>query len=266
MILQLFDMAGVSSLTSRIMNDSGFQSVTLFRGKDDPYEISSYYSSRKLSNNPILMLIQLIVVIMQLRPKVLVVHYHQLIVPFVKLICLLIGSRTRIIMQYHGSDYRLHGVKPWIRFLTYGTIGVTWDVVPPGGVLLENAVDEDLFYPDYQWGADRKALFIKMKPLDCSWLADWYAQVLGFKLEIMHGIDQGDILDYRYMGHYLRGHGWYFDMKGLDALSKTACEALACGAIVVNELGFFTYPNDVNNELKIEKLVDYYDDLSAKRS
>lgn len=254
MILQLFDMAGVSSLTSRLLNDSGFQSVTLFREKDDPYAISEYYSSRKIANNPILMMIQLIVILLQLKPRIIVIHYHQLIVPWIKLMCLLLRIKSQLIMQYHGSDYRLHGVKPYVRFSTARTIGVTWDVVPVGGNLLENPVDEELFYPDYTVDTSRRAFFRPAKPLDCSWLADWYAQVFGFQLTYL-----ATHTPYRYMGMVLRLHGWFFDMKGLDALSKTACEALACGAIVVNELGFFTYPNDVSNEHKIERIVEYYE-------
>lgn len=257
LILQVFDMAGVASLTSRILNDSGFKSVTLYREKDDPYQISEYYSSKKISNNPVLMLIQLIVILLQLRPKIVVVHYHQIMVIPIKLICLLIGCRTKIIMQYHGSDMRLHGMKPWILPLCHGTIGVTWDVVPQGGVLLENAIDEELFYPEHNLRNSQKALFFKSKPLDCSWLANWYAKVFALHLDDWGGVE--GFLRYRYMGVLLRQYAFYFDMKGLDALSKTACEALACGAIVLNEHGKWTYPLDVNNDLKIEKIVDYYE-------
>lgn len=266
MILQIFDMAGVSSLTSRLLNDSGFRSVTLYRQKDDPYEISSYYSSRKISNNPILMWIQLIAILFQLKPKVIVCHYHQIMVIPLRILCLLLWIRCKIIMQYHGSDYRLHGVKSYIPLLTDGTIGVTWDVVPQHGVLLENAVDEELFYPDIKPENDYRALFIRSKPLDCFALALWYEKVFGLHLEVIDGISKQGIHLYKYMGNWLRTYGFYFDMKGLDALSKTACEALACGAIVVNEMGAFTYPNDVNNELKIERIVNYYDELSTKRA
>lgn len=262
MILQLFDMAGVSSLTSRLLNDSGFQSVTLYRGKDDPYQISKYYSSRKISNNPILMMIQLIVILLQLRPRIIVIHYHQPMVPVVKLICLLLRIPSKVLMQYHGSDFRIHGVKSYIPLLANGTIGVTWDVVPDGGNLLENVVDEELFYPDYQFGSDQRALFIKMKPLDCSWLADGQAQIMGLELEEFD--PKTDAFLHWYMGKYLRRFGFYFDMKGLDALSKTACEALACGLIVVNEMGDFIYPLDLDNKFKIERLVEYYDKLERK--
>lgn len=263
MILQVFDMAGVSSLTSRILNDSGFRSVTLYREKDDPYSISEYYSSYRIANNPILMWIQLIAILLRLRPRILVVHYHQIMVIPLRLLCLLLWIRCKIIMQYHGSDFRLHGVKSYIPLLTNGTIGVTWDVVPVGGKLLENPVDKELFYPDIKPENDYRALFIRSKPLDCFDLALWYEQVFGLNLEVIDGINKQGIHLYKYMGNWLRSYAFYFDMKGLDALSKTACEALACGAIVVNELGFFTYPNDVNNELKIEKIVDYYDRLET---
>lgn len=269
MILQLFDIAGVASLTSRLLNDSGFRSVTLYRQKDDPYSISSYYrdAAHRISNNPLVMMIQLIVILLQLRPKIITIHYHQLMVPVVKLFCLLFGIHCKLIMQYHGSDFRLHGVKSYIPLLTFDTIGVTWDVVPQYGTKLENPIDDELFYPNTNiknWMRySNRALFIKMKPLDCLWLADWYAQVFGFELESFDVMNRWDILDHRYMGDFLRSYGWYFDMKGLDALSKTACEALACGAIVVNEMGAFTYPNDVNNELKINRIVKYYGKLAT---
>lgn len=263
MIIHIFDMAGVASLTSRLLNDSGFQSVTLYRPKDDPYAISEYYSSRKIANNPIRMMIQLIVILLQLRPRIIVVHYHQPMVPVVKLICLLLRIPSKVLMQFHGSDFRLHGVKSYIPVLTDGTIGVTWDVVPDGGILLENVVDEELFYPAIKPENDYRALFIRSKPLDCFALALWYEKVFGLHLEVIDGISKQGIHLYKYMGNWLRTYGFYFDMKGLDALSKTACEALACGAIVVNEMGAFTYPFDLDNKFKIERLVEYYDRLAT---
>lgn len=258
MILQVFDMAGVSSLTSKILNASGFQSMTLYRPKDDPYSISSYYSSRKISNNPILMMIQLITILLQLRPRIIVIHYHQILVIPIRLFCLLFGIRCKVIMQYHGSDFRLHGVKSYIPLLTHGTIGVTWDVVPIGGVLLENAIDEALFYPEHNLRDSQQALFVRSKPLDCFDLAIYYAKVFGLNLEVIDGIDKQGIHEYQFMGNWLRSYAFYFDMKGLGMLSKTACEALACGAIVLNELGKWTCPLDINNKLKIERIVKYY--------
>lgn len=256
-------MAGVASLTSRLLNDSGFKSVTLYRPKDDPYSISEYYSSRKISDNPILMMIQLIAILLRLRPRILVVHYHQIMVIPLRFLCLLLWIRCKIIMQYHGSDMRLHGMKSYIPKLTHGTIGVTWDVVPAGGTLLENAVDEELFYPEHNLRHSQKALFFRVKPLDCLWLAEWYAKVFGLQLSCYDLVEYDQWIPYLHMGNFLRQFAFYFDMKGLDALSKTACEALACGAVVLDEMGKWIYPLDVNNELKIERIVEYYDKLAT---
>lgn len=252
MIIQIFDMAGVASLHSQILNDSGIPSLTLYRPKDDPYQISEYYRSEIISNNPVKMLLELIVILFRLRPKVLVIHYHQIMVPILRIICLLIGLRCQVVMFYHGSNSRINSLKPYIPYFAHHLAGVTQDICTGQMTLLENPVDQELFYPDHSVKNCKKAVFHRSKPLDCTELAHWYAKILGLQLECLA------YCPHEFMGDLLREYAFYFDMKGLDVLSKTALEALQCGAVVLNEKGKWTYPLDVNNQLKIERIVSYY--------
>jgi hypothetical protein len=252
-------MAGVASLTAKICNQAKMPSICCYRPKDDPYQISQYYRSSRISNNPAKMLIQLIVIILQLKPRIVVIHYHQIVL-FLRLFTTLCRLNITYIMQYHGSDIRIHGKKWYSKLLAHRFIFGTTDIIDGklrNGTLLENPVDEELFYPT-KFRKGGTAVYLRMKPRDCLQRALSYAEIYNLTLEVFDVMYRKEILDYRYMGQFLQQCHYYFDFKGLLPLSKTALEALACGCIVVDEAYQWVYPYQINNDAKIRRIVTYY--------
>jgi hypothetical protein len=259
MILHVFDMAGVASLTAKLCNQAKMPSICCYRPKDDPYQISAFYRSSRISNNPAKMLIQLLVLLLQLKPRIVVIHYHQIIL-FLRLFTTLCRLNITYIMQYHGSDIRIHGKKWFVELLAHRFIFVTTDIIDgklENGTLLENPVDQDLFYPTGL--ADSQALFIVPKlNADCSYLSACdYAFLYNIPLTIVE-----NPIPYQDLKYYFHRHHWYFDMKGLaPQLSKTALEALACKCSVLQEDGRWIYPYQIDNDAKIKRIVKYYEQL-----
>ncbi|OYT56918.1 MAG: hypothetical protein B6U76_02415 [Desulfurococcales archaeon ex4484_217_2] len=253
-VLHIWNTAGVASILAKYQRKLlGWDTWVIMRKKYDKYGVTTYGALYNCDT------ISFYIIAMALASKYDIIHVHSL--DRIVLVIKKVYKKKPVILHYHGSDIR--GL--WDKKKRYWSkadkiIVATEDLLkdaPPNATFLPNPVDTEIFKPMPKLRRKKWALFIysseKKHRVSLSWAKE-IAKSLKLKLYILNR--ETKPIPYKAMPHILNRFEYFIDHRYVEALSKTALEALACGLKVIrwdkkilNTLPHVHYPQRIIKEL-----------------
>lgn len=267
-ILHIWNTAGVASLMAKHLRRKGHHVDVLMRTGYDPFLMNEYYnySLLNLSGNEFLNHA------IKQAEHYDVIHVHAIYK---------IGKRLRelypnkkLILQYHGTEltnctdnafrisqslyfnHVLCSTNDLYNILKYES---------KRGILLENAVDTDIFKPKDQ-NKFKSALLFKIRYTDIDLIQSFVKSNTDWDVYLIDR--EKDFKTYSEMPILLNQFDKYIDVKIYswttgkpgEAYSKTGREALACGLKVLNYKGDIVsgLPEEFTPEYMIDRLLNIY--------
>lgn len=265
-ILHLWDQAGVAFVLAKYQRLLGYDSKTIMVREFDKYGIGKFYNEY-IDHTTKEEFIQRS---LEEARYADVLHVHSRSDMVVKL-RKYFGKSKKIILQYHGSDFRgikkqklphrsklsdlaVRGIFAYRRMrdkilriqlnaqrMADAVIVSTPDLLPlvSNAIYIPNPVDTDHFTPHVTRKENKKnAVTFKTEVTDAQWLLD-HCKYNNIRLDIEVYDRSKTPIMHANMPEFLRQYAVYVDIKYvneqvLQALSKTALEALACGLMVLD--------------------------------
>jgi glycosyltransferase involved in cell wall biosynthesis len=265
-ILHLWDQAGVAFVLAKYQRLRGYDSKTIMVREFDKYGIGKFYNEY-IDDTTREEFVQRSLKEARYAD---VLHVHSRSDMVVKL-RKYFGNSKKIILQYHGSDIRgikkqklphrskisdlaIRGIFAYRRMrdkirriqlnaqrMADAVIVSTPDLLPlvSNAIYIPNPVDIDHFTPHVIRKENKKnAIAFKTEVTDAQWLL-YYCKYNNIRLDIEVYDRSKTPIMHADMPEFLRQYAVYVDIKYveeqlLQALSKTALEALACGLTVLD--------------------------------
>lgn len=232
-ILHIGNTAGVGSVIARYMDRFfGTDSLVVARRVSDPVGFTTY--GELWNSGPKMFTLKCLLTARAFN--IVHIHYFDKIIPYLKLLY----PRKLVVMHYHGDDIRDKWKlkrKYWSKadMILYSSLDLLDDETPEEAIYLPNPVDTEAFHPCEAKPRSKTAFHIFY---NANALAERYAEKNSLDLTIYDWRTKGRIPHLRF-AEVLCRYEYYIDVKVnqsgilLEALSKTAFEALACGLKVI---------------------------------
>ncbi len=234
-VLHVWNTAGVASTLAKYQSKVlGWKTWVIARKKYDPYGLTTYGEALNTSAYGF----ALRALLYAARYDVIHVHDLDSIIPLIRLVH---GHRKHVVIHYHGSSIRDKWLEKRARWSRADLVIVaTRDLLASApkdaeARFLPNPVDTELFRPlPHVKREPGTALFFYDETPKLKSSLEWAretARKLGLKL-VVHDRSRRPI-PYKLLPEFLNRFEYFIDHNWVEALSKTALEALACGLKVV---------------------------------
>jgi hypothetical protein len=236
-IMHIGNTAGVGSVIAKYMDRlAGTASLVVARRVSDPVGFTTY--GELWNSGPKMFTLRCLLIARKF--DIVHIHYFDKIIPYLKLLY----PKKPIVMHYHGDDIRDKWElkrKYWSKadMVLYSSLDLLDNETPEEAIYVPNPVDIEVFHPCEVEPKSKTAFHIFY---NANTVAERYAEKHGLDLTIYDWREEGRIPHLRF-AEVLCRHEYYIDVKVnqngvlLEALSKTALEALACGLKVVTWSG-----------------------------
>ena len=269
-VLHIWNTAGVASLMSKHLRMKGHISDVTMRTGYDPFGMAEYYGDNLVNLGGKAFIDNSI----KLAEKYNVIHVHGIwqIIPRLKKEY----PNKKIILQHHGTELtrcednqsRIDTYKHCHAILcSTGDLSEQLKYEAVDHVVLENAVDTDLFKPEKnKTNKYKPALMFNIRYVDTDLVKQFVRANTDWDLHVVNR-EQKYVM-YSEMPQLLHKYDKYVDVKIYEwlnnkpgeAFSKTGREALACGLKVLNYKGEIVegLPEEYTPKYMVEKLINIY--------
>jgi len=229
-VLFLWNTAGAMTPVSDWLNDHGHESVIIMHKSYDPYGSTSCAKSARLPDTLPDFYSTIVREIASFRPHIIQVNSNVRIL----LIARAFAPFTPVVFMYHGSDVRgRKRIHPEVALLADKVIVSTRDL-SRYGELYTCPTPKHFYYRGGRMKDTALLIISRSCPVDRTDDARRFCQEHGLDLTIVD-CRKGEHVPHSEMPVFLSRFEYYLDLRGVNALSKTAMEALECGCKVVPE-------------------------------
>jgi len=229
-VLYVWNTAGASTPISDWLINNGHKSKIIMHSDYDTYGMTRGALSSILPTSLRGLYDTIVKTIREFQPTHIHINSNVTLVPIVRAT----APFTPIIFQYHGDDVRdRKRIHTEVQFLTDRVIVSTPDLAQFGKVF--GCPIDSSFYPRGGRKTGTALLIIAGNAReDKSDIALDYCKQNGLDLTVVD-CRKGEKIPFAEMPEFLSSFEYYFDFKGINALSKKAMEAMSCGCKVIPE-------------------------------
>ena len=239
-ILYLWNTAGAFSPVAKWLNKNGHEARIVMNRQFDSYHATSALDCAILVDSPKKFYLSAAKQILFWRPDIIHVNSSKKGL----ILARLLAWFKPIIFTYHGSEIR--GKKKWLTAKLASFVHVTSSDLKEYGTHLERPVDS-MFYYRGERVLNTAGMYYAIGFTDKRKMAEEWCSKKGVDLIFIQ------FVPHEVMPFKLSIFEYYLDFKGLDSISLTALEALACGCKVVHD----SDPEKIITEYPVTKPEDY---------